>query len=91
MSKTVIKRLMAKNGSTYPDQKTGEQKNSYTRCGVLMQDDSTGEFTVKVEALPVNFDGWLNCWELDGDKVKQDSGMNQAPQQNFQQPPQSRY
>jgi len=66
MSMKPIKRLTAKKG-TYPDQQTGDQKNAYMNVGVLMQDEK-GDYCVKIEALPVNFDGWINAWDLDQPK-----------------------
>jgi len=76
-----IKRLMAKSG-TYKDRETGQDKNSYTRCGVLMKNEQ-GEVSIKLEALPVNFDGWLNCWDLESSQAKQAAAPKmqaQAPQ-----------
>lgn len=94
MSKKVIKRLMAKDGSTY--QKNGETKNGYMRCGVLLQDDQNGELTIKITGLPIHFDGWLSTWELEGQSAvnkanNQQGGQQQAQQQNQQQAPQGGY
>jgi hypothetical protein len=36
----------------------GEEKKSYVRCGVVME-TKKGGLVAKLEALPVNFDGWL--------------------------------
>jgi len=66
MSMKPIKRLTAKKG-TYQDKQTGDQKNAYMNVGVLMQDEN-GEYCMKIEALPVNFDGWINAWEMDNEK-----------------------
>lgn len=38
--------------------KSGEEKKSYVRCGVVME-TKKGGLVAKLEALPVNFDGWL--------------------------------
>ena len=84
MTKRAIKRLMAKDGSTYTG-KDGSQKNGYTRCGVLLKDDQTGEAAIKINTLPVNFDGWISFWDMEGDKVKQDAGLNQSSPQQYQQ------
>ena len=81
MAKKAIKRLMAKDGSTYRGA-DGSTKNGYMRCGVLMQDEENGEMSVKITGLPINFDGWLNCWDLEGQKVKQDNDLNQSQHQN---------
>ena len=42
---------------TYTDRE-GNEKKSYVRCGVVM-DTKKGGLVAKLEALPVNFDGWL--------------------------------
>lgn len=86
MSKRVIKRLMAKDGSTY--QKDGQTKNGYMECGVVLEDDS-GERSYKIKGLPINFDGWLGEWELRAANTGAQAGLNQ-PQQGYQQAPQSR-
>ncbi|MCO6445007.1 MAG: hypothetical protein J5J04_13070 [Anaerolineae bacterium] len=51
--------LMAKAG-TYTD-RDGNEKARWTKCGILMERD--GRTSIKLEALPVNFDGWLSCFE----------------------------
>lgn len=51
--------LMAKTGS-YTD-RTGNEKARWTKCGILLEKD--GKTSIKLEALPVNFDGWLSCFE----------------------------
>ena len=83
MGKRAIKRLMAKDGSTY--QKNGETKNGYMRCGVMLKDDQTGEISIKISGLPIAFDGWLSSWDMEGQKVQQDAGLQQAPQAPQQQ------
>ena len=81
---------MAKDGSTY--QKEGQTKNGYMECGVIMENDQ-GERSYKIKGLPINFDGWLNEWDLRGANIANNAGLNnkapqQAPQQNYQQQPQ---
>lgn len=51
-----IKKYLTAKSGTYKN-KQGEEKNSYTRCGVLME-TKNGDM-IKLEALPINFDGWL--------------------------------
>lgn len=84
----VIKRLMAKDGGTY--QKDGQTKNSYMQCGVVMIDEATGERSYKIKGYPINFDGWLNEWDLPGENIANNAGLNQ-PQQMQQQAPQQNY
>lgn len=55
----VTHELMAKIG-TYTD-RDGNEKARWTKCGVLI--DNNGKLSVKLEAVPVNFDGWLSCFE----------------------------
>ncbi len=52
----IVYEISAKSG-TYKD-KQGNEKNSYTRCGVVMTTKNGGQMA-KIEALPVHFDGWL--------------------------------
>jgi hypothetical protein len=40
----------------------GEEKTRYTNCGSLLERDD-GSLTVKLEAIPVGFSGWLNCYD----------------------------
>lgn len=51
----VIKEVVAKAGQ-YTN-KEGQEKTRYVKAGVLME-TAKGQM-VKLEALPVNFDGWL--------------------------------
>lgn len=50
--------VMAKAG-TY--EKAGETKTRWHRCGVVLQSDKG--FSLKLESLPIQFDGWLNFFE----------------------------
>lgn len=52
--------ITAKCGE-YED-RDGTKKARYTRCGVVLE-SRDGKLSAKLEALPVNFDGWLNFWE----------------------------
>ena len=79
MGKKVIKRLMAKDGSTY--QKEGQQKNGYMRCGVMLKDDQNGEISIKISGLPISFDGWLSAWDLEGKNINNQQAQQQQPQQ----------
>lgn len=40
----------------------GEEKTRYTNCGALLERDD-GSLTLKLEAIPVGFTGWLNCYD----------------------------
>ena len=51
----VLKNITALSG-TYKDRE-GNEKSSYVRCGVILE-TKNGQ-AIKLEALPVNFDGWL--------------------------------
>jgi hypothetical protein len=44
--------------------KDGVEKKQYTRVGKLFKYDDGG-VVLKVEAIPVNFDGWINFYPLD--------------------------
>lgn len=45
---------------TYTDPQTGQEKASWTRCGAVIE-TSQGKRKVKLEAIPVEFNGWLEC------------------------------
>ena len=52
--------VICKNGS-YTD-KTGTEKTKWMKVGVCM-DTKQGGLAVKIESLPVGFDGWLSLAE----------------------------
>lgn len=45
----------------YTDQ-SGKEKNRYLTVGAVMQNDE-GRMSLKLEAVPVNFNGWINFYE----------------------------
>lgn len=49
---------MAKNGSYVKD---GQEKTKWHKCGVVLEGDKG--MSLKIESLPVNFDGWLSFFE----------------------------
>jgi hypothetical protein len=52
--------VICKNGS-YTD-KTGAEKTKWLKVGVCM-DTKSGALAIKLESLPVQFDGWLSLAE----------------------------
>jgi len=46
---------------TYKDKATGEEKKRWVKCGVVME-TSSGGMALKLESLPVKFDGWLQFY-----------------------------
>lgn len=52
--------VICKNGS-YTD-KTGAEKTKWMKAGVCM-DTKNGGLAIKLESLPVGFDGWLTLSE----------------------------
>lgn len=63
----VLKEVVAKAG-TYTN-KDGQEKTRYVKAGVLME-TAKGQM-VKLEALPVNFDGWLYFNDMQKKEVGQ--------------------
>jgi len=60
---------------------SGEEKTRYTNCGALLERDD-GSLTIKLEAIPVGFTGWLNCYEpkpKDGEQPRQGRQQTQRP------------
>lgn len=48
-------------GEKYTD-RDGNEKTRYVNIGALMQRDD-GSLTMKLEAVPVGFNGWINFYE----------------------------
>jgi len=74
MSMKPIKKAVVTTGK-YTDRKTGQEKNQYLTVGKLLQRED-GSLCLKLDAIPVGFDGWINFYDLDIDQAKQ--GMAQA-------------
>lgn len=55
----VTHEIMARAGS-YTDRE-GNEKTRWQKCGILIEKD--GKLSIKLESLPVGFDGWLSCFE----------------------------
>lgn len=55
----VTHELMARTG-TYTD-RDGNEKTRWTKCGIVVEKD--GRMSIKLEAIPVGFDGWLSAFE----------------------------
>ena len=62
----VIKKIMAKKGTYMKD---GQEKNAYMQCGVMMENENG--VSIKLDALPTQFDGWLSLWDLDTKRSEQ--------------------
>lgn len=70
-------------GEKYTD-RDGNEKTRYVNLGVLFARDD-GSMTMKLEALPVNFNGWINFYEpkpRDGEQPQRQERPRRA-----QQPP----
>ena len=87
MSMKVIKKAVCVTGK-YTDRKTGTEKNQYLTVGKLMQRED-GSLSLKLDAVPVGFDGWINFYELEqagATRPHPSDGtgqVSQAPQGNF--------
>ena len=71
-------------GEKYTDN-NGNEKTRYTNVGVLLQRDD-GSMTMKLEAIPVGFNGWINFYEpkpKEGEAPKQE---RDRPQRQAQAP-----
>lgn len=65
-------------GEKYTDN-NGNEKTRYTNVGVLLQRDD-GSMTMKLEAIPVGFNGWINFYEpkpKEGEAPKQERARPQ--------------
>ena len=70
----ILKNITARSG-TYKD-KQGNEKSSYVRCGVILE-TKNGE-AIKLEALPVNFDGWLYMHDPEPREARPDAKKDPA-------------
>jgi len=73
-----IKRIVAVTGK-YTDQQ-GQSKNRYTNIGTLFERPD-GSQAIKLESIPLGWDGWGNFYDLDN---KQQTAHNQQKQDAFQ-------
>jgi len=48
-----------------------KDKIHWDRCGILLEKDD-GLLSIKLNSIPVNFDGWLNAFERKEKEVKED-------------------
>lgn len=63
----------------------GEEKTRYTNCGALFERED-GSLSIKLEAIPVGFTGWFNCYDpkpRDGEQP----GRQARPQRQQQPAP----
>lgn len=87
-----VNTLRAKVG-TYTDRQTGQEKNSYRTIGHVLLDEQTGQEVLKIDSIPVEFNGWLYRGELEQQQMQPgqqtfQQGMSPQPQQPMQQSPQ---
>ena len=71
-----IKKAVCITG-TYID-RGGNEKKRYTTVGRLLQRED-GSLSLKMDSVPVNFDGWVNFYDLDENRKELNAnGMAQA-------------
>lgn len=70
----------------YKDKTTGEERKRWVKCGVVME-TSSGGMALKLESLPVKFDGWLQFYVPKPKDDKQQSNSAPAPQQSASDDP----
>lgn len=71
-----IKKAVTTTGK-YTD-RSGNEKNQYLTIGKLLQRDD-GSTCLKIDAIPVNFSGWVNFYDLDENRAENNAnGMAQA-------------
>ncbi len=75
-----VQKVMNIVATTGVYQKDGQEKKKYLTVGALFIYDDGG-MSIKLEAVPTNFDGNLSVYERDNQQVQQ-------PQQDRQQSPQ---
>jgi hypothetical protein len=55
----------------------GKERRKNIHCGVVME-NKYGGLSIKVESLPINFDGWLNTREPKPKEAAQNTGNSPA-------------
>lgn len=74
-------KAVARSGE-YTDKNTGEQKARYTRVGTLFTNERGEVSSLKIDSLPVAFDGWINFYPIDD--APQNGRTNQTPPAPFE-------
>lgn len=64
-----VKTLRARTDK-YTDRQTGQEKQGYTTMGYMLQKDD-GTTMLKVDSIPVNFDGWIFLGDLESKPAKE--------------------
>lgn len=71
-----IKKLRART-EKYKDRQTGQEKQGYATMGYLLAKDD-GTQMVKIDSIPVGFDGWIYFGDLDSKPAQQADQGQQA-------------
>lgn len=56
-----VKYEVVASAGVYKDRE-GNEKRRWHKCGVVME-TKNGGLALKLESMPIPFDGWLNLWE----------------------------
>lgn len=61
--------LMASVGE-YLDERTGRKAKRTIKCGVVMRDDASKKFSIKMDSVPVSpeWSGWLSIKNVEDEK-----------------------
>ena len=68
--------VKTKNG-TYKD-RNGEEKTKWHQMGVCFENDK-GQLSMKIDSIPVGFDGWVSLFEPKPKENVQHTAQPQAP------------
>ena len=81
------RKLVVANG-TYTDA-AGAEKTSWLHVGNLLTDKASERVSIKLDALPVNFDGWIQAFKIEDDQAAGGGGgsRGQSQGQTRQAPP----
>jgi hypothetical protein len=84
-----VQKVMNIVATTGTYQKDGQEKKKYLTVGALFIYEDGG-MSIKLEAMPTNFDGSLSVYERDNNQGQQNNQGQNAPQQQqgYQQPQQ---
>lgn len=62
---------------TYKDKKTGQEKVQYLKVGTVLEGDKG--ISLKLDSIPVNFNGWINFYEPKEKQQKQEGAEPKDP------------
>jgi len=81
-----MKKILRAKTGTYTDRQTGQEKTSYATIGRVIV-TKTGNEMIKIDSIPVNWDGWAYINDDDRmDKVRDAAAPSRPVRDDFDDP-----